>query len=242
MKFRIKLDTLTFLIIINSIIFLLALLVQTKGFDDNFFFLFGGEVTSRIFKGDLWILLTSNFFHLYLPHFLLNMYALIKIGELVEYYYGGKKLFVTYIIGGIGGALLTYLTSLPTFLALGLSYNSFSLGASGSIFALLGLLVGGTLKRRRYGADLPFKTSDLLIYIIPVILISFIPGLNINIWSHIGGLIAGVILGYIFDHTIGNVDTNFQKILTNISYYLSLILFFLSYVFIVVNVYIAFSS
>jgi len=231
-----KFNSLYFLLLVNSIIFIFAFLVQTKGFDSKFFYLFGGEITSKIFGGDIWLLLTSNFFHLDILHFILNMYALWKIGEAIMTYYDGKKLFFIYIFGGIAGSLLTFLISLPSFITNGESSNVFSLGASGSIFAMVGLLLGGTLRKNRFGTGLPFKTSDILIFALPSFLLGLTPGLNINNWAHVGGLLSGILLGLLL-RPVGNYESKTEEKIFTFIYYLSLIIFFLSYLFLAVNAY-----
>jgi len=234
-QLRIKINTLTVLLAINVVIFLLTLLIQFHGFDEKLFFLFGGEITSRIFQGDLWLLVTFNFFHLDILHFALNIYALYRIGEIVNNFYGGRKLFFTYIIGGIAGALLSYIISLPAFL--GSSSDMLSLGASGSIMGLIGLLLGGSLRKYRYGNELPFRPVDILIFVLPTFILGLSPELNINNWAHIGGFAAGTVLGLLFSHSFGNVESRRERIVSNIVYYICIGILLLSYLALLVNAY-----
>lgn len=229
---KIQFNVLTFLLGLNLIIFALAFyLDHTIGFDGNLFYLFGGQVSSQIRAGDWWLLITANFFHIDALHFLFNAISLYRIGQLAEYYYEGRKVFTTYVLGGLGGVWLSYLVSLLT------NQNLFSLGASASIFALVGLLLGGTFRKNRFGRDLPFGAMDLLPFVVIAFLFGFMPGLNINNWAHLGGLITGVILGFIIPNSLVRVENKFEIILTKILFWLSVVIFIASYVALLVNAY-----
>lgn len=218
-EFRLQINALTLLVALNFIIFFLAVVVQsTLGFDSNFFYIFGGLDVHRVYSGSYWLLITSAFFHLEIIHFLLNIYALYKIGQAVANYYSDRVLMITYIFGALGGSLLSYFIS---FFGGG---NLYSLGASGAIFALLGLLVGGSLKRSRYGVDLPFSIWDILPAVLFSLWFGFIPGSQINNWAHIGGLLTGIVLGMIIKHSVGSYKSKFDKGLEKALYFISLIL------------------
>ncbi|WP_276318650.1 rhomboid family intramembrane serine protease [Marinitoga lauensis] len=76
--------------------------------------------------------ITSMFVHGGFLHIFFNMYALYYIGNIVERVYGPYKFITIYLASGIGGAALTQLF-MP---------EAFSVGASGAIFGLIGLLFG----------------------------------------------------------------------------------------------------
>jgi rhomboid protease GluP len=227
---KIQLNTLFFLLFFNLVIFALATLVQAgsgRAFDTEAFIAFGGlSAYDVIYEGKFWLLLTFNFFHLNIIHFILNMYALVRLGELINTYYGGRKLFITYILGGLAGGLLTVLVSYFYWITQDKPFV-LSLGASASVFALVGVLFGGSLRKRRYGADFPFTTSDLLPVIAISLLFSLIPG--INLWAHVGGLLMGIILGFVFSHTYGNVLSKSESITESVLYRLTQLIFIVSY-------------
>lgn len=231
-ELKIQFNTLTLLLGINLLIFVLAFLVdQSVGFDGALFYIFGGQVTSQIRQGDLWLLVTANFFHIDILHFVFNFYSLYRIGQLVEYYYDGRKIFLTYILGGTGGVWLSYIMSLIT------NQNVYSLGASASIFALIGLLLGGTFRKNRYGRDLPFNTRDLLPFVVVAFLFGVMPGLNINNWAHLGGLISGVILGFLIPNSLIKISNKFEKSLSTVLFWGAVIIFSLSYIALLINAY-----
>lgn len=230
-EFKISLNSLNVLIFLNILIFIFAIFITNNlGLDKNMFTILGGLSTDDINNGALYQLVTANFLHIQVLHFIFNMYSLIVVGRLVDYFYGGKKLLITYVIGGIAASLLTYLGGMIE------QSNILSLGASGSIFALVGLLIGGVLKKPRYGMDLPFSLGEILPFVIISLSLGFIPGSSINNWAHLGGLIAGILLGFllktlnneIFDRmerSIVKVTDFIVKIILGISFITLLIIF-----------------
>jgi len=83
-----------------------------------------------------WTLITYMFLHLEFFHILFNMLWLFWMGRLLQEYVGGKKLFSTYIFGGICGAIL-YIISFNVFpLFTDTVHYSFALGASASVLAI----------------------------------------------------------------------------------------------------------
>ncbi len=233
MKFSfIQFNWLYFLIGINCLIFIVAFVVQSKlGFDVNLFYLFGGLVPSKVFTGSLWLLVTANFFHLDILHFAFNMISLYKIGEIVNYYYDGRKLFTTFILGGISGTVLSYFSAYLT------HSDILSLGASAGIFALVGLLLGGTLRRNRYGMDLPFSAAEILPFAIISFLFGFLPGMNINNWAHLGGVVGGVFLGLILNNSMAVHINRIEKFVGESLFVISFIFFIVSYVALIANAY-----
>lgn len=131
-------------------------------------------------EGEIYRLLTGTFIHIDLIHLLCNCYALFMIGSMVEGYFGRKKYPIIYLVSAITGSLLSVAMS-----------SSFSIGASGAIFGLLGaLLYFGYHYRVYFG-------SVILGRIIPVIIVNLAIGFmisGIDNFAHIGGLIGGFLI------------------------------------------------
>jgi len=129
-------------------------------------------------NGEVYRLITGMFLHGSIWHLICNMYSLYIIGKQAENYLGKTKFLIVYLISGIVGGLFSCALS-----------TSYSVGASGAIFGLLGsLLYFGYYYRLYLGEALRHD-------IIPVILINLAVGLiipGIDLASHIGGLVAGV--------------------------------------------------
>lgn len=152
--------------------------------------IFGGGGGNRIFQegalfgpavsaGDeYWRLVTSGFLHSGIFHLGFNMYILYFLGSMLEPSLGRGRFLGLYFASMLGGA----------FGALLLSADKPTVGASGAVFGLMG---AAFVMQRARGLD-PMQSG-----IGPLILlnlaISFIPGLNISIGGHLGGLAAGVL-------------------------------------------------
>ncbi|MEP7103925.1 MAG: rhomboid family intramembrane serine protease [Candidatus Dojkabacteria bacterium] len=241
MEFRVKFQFNFFnlVLLVNILVFIFATLFQLLSPDfasgssgrtlTQVFVLLGGMSLQSIFSGQFWTIITANFLHIEFIHFLLNMLALYTIGKKVVYTYGDKKFFIIYILGGIASMVLTIIVSL--FLGIDIA----TLGASGSIFALCGVLISGSLKNRRYGIDLPFSIYDVLPIVVVSLIYGFLPGSGVNNWAHIGGLVAGLFLGLFFKHEMGEYKSKADHLIEKILYYFSTSVFTLSYVLLIIT-------
>ena len=174
-----KKPVITYLLItLNIMVYLFMALYDRTGelsfmFANNYLFVKSGE---------FYRLLTSMFMHGNIFHLAFNMYALYILGPQVERYYGKLKFALIYFVSGLLGSL---------FSCVFMGANSYSIGASGAIFGLLGSIAYFTYY---YRATLQgFLHSQ----IVPVILINLCLGLflpNIDISGHIGGLIGGILM------------------------------------------------
>ena len=140
-----------------------------------------GSPTYRgVADGGYWRLVTSGFLHLGLLHVGLNMWALRNLGPTVERLLGTRRFLLVYfasLVGGSAGALLV-------------SPNVPTVGASGAIFGLFGLLAA-TLHRQ--GVN-PFRTSIGTFLLLNLAITFTIPGISIG--GHLGGLAVGAVCGY----------------------------------------------
>jgi len=129
--------------------------------------------------GDYFRLLTGAFIHTDILHLLTNGYALYIVGNQIENFYGKKKFIIIYLISALTGSLLSICM-----------HDTFSIGASGAIFGLLGsLLYFGYHYRVYFG-------SVIINKVLPVIIINLIIGFTlsgIDNFAHIGGLIGGIL-------------------------------------------------
>lgn len=164
------------LLLINTIIFILSFVL---GQDQivNMLANFGPFVKS----GEIYRLITGAFVHVEVIHFFFNMYALYIIGPQLENFFGKWRYLTIYLGSAIVGNLLSIMFN-PT---------TFSVGASGAIFGLLGALVYFGYHYRVY-LDSVIKSQ-----IIPLILLNLFIGFmstGIDNAAHIGGLVGGVLV------------------------------------------------
>lgn len=161
------------LVVLNIIMFALTMTIPKLA---NMFIL--NPIAVR--NGEVYRLLTSTFMHASILHLVFNMYALSIIGKQVETFLGKSKFLLVYLFSGLTGSLLSCAIT-----------NSYSLGASGAIFGLMGSLLYFGYHYRLY------LGSVLLGQIFPVIVINLVIGYitpSIDNAAHIGGLVGGLFL------------------------------------------------
>lgn len=141
-----KLSITNWLIIINIIVYVLLVLSRVLNIlaEDRLLSIFALQAKA-FFSRAYWTLLTSMFSHVWLPHLLFNMISLFFIGNFLERIIGRKKFFWFYLISGIfAGFFYSILSFYFGTTELGsrifVNPNSYSMGASGAIFGLAGLL------------------------------------------------------------------------------------------------------
>jgi rhomboid protease GluP len=122
-------------------------------------------------------------------HLGFNMYALWYAGQLVERMYGSVITLAMYVICGIAGSVSTYV----------FGDAIAGVGASGAIFGLFGVVVVAT---RYHHAILDAQSraiaAQIGVLIVLNLVIGFSGALNVDNFAHIGGLVAGMWLSFIF--------------------------------------------
>ncbi len=147
------------------------------------------------FTSEPWTIVTSLFVHADLFHILGNMVTLYFFGTYLTTLVGETKFLATYFLGGLLGNVFYILYAL--YAPWGDSYIGV-VGASGAVFA-----IGGAL------AVLRPNLKVLVFFIIPMplwaaviggfLLLTLISaGLNIAWEAHLGGLVLGLIAGFLF--------------------------------------------
>jgi membrane associated rhomboid family serine protease len=188
------------IILINVIIFLGLLawsLLSGLGSDlmadipQNILVIAGAQVNALVGPPyfQVWRIFTAMWIHFNLLHIGLNMLSLFFIGTVVEVFYGKWRYIAIYLLSGIIGGIVTYFTMPPDTLAA---------GASGAIFGVFGALgIFFLVNRRALGPAGNGAIANWLFWLGLNIVWDFsTPG--IGLLDHIGGLVAGIILGVIF--------------------------------------------
>ncbi len=198
------------IIIANGLVFLLAQLLGVMGSNALPLVLLGANSPLLILDGEIWRFMSSGFLHTNLLHFALNMYSLWLLGGFVERFYSKRKFLVVYLAGILAGSLVSFLVaSISVFAGAGLAGNIFSLGASGGIFALLGLVIGTSFFVRN-APDLPIDRNQLLLIAGLNLLFGFaFPGVDNA--AHIGGLLMGLALSLVAMPYSDAFSSNWQK-------------------------------
>ncbi|HWH36858.1 MAG TPA: rhomboid family intramembrane serine protease [Candidatus Limnocylindrales bacterium] len=144
-----------------------------------------------VLAGEWWRLVTVTLVHapgvpMGFIHLGFNMYFLYIVGPIVEAMYGRALMAFFYVVTAICGSLASFLVSPTT-----------SVGASGAIFGLLGLLaVSNYIHKPALGWRAGALASQIGFLIVLNIVIGFtFPGIDNA--AHLGGLAAGAWLGLV---------------------------------------------
>jgi len=148
-----------------------------------------------------WRFVSSAFLHdpSSVYHVLFNSIAMLFIGRLVEQLYGRLVLLGAFLITAVGGGLFwvavsTFAPSLP-----GITPTSISLGASGGIAGLIGLLLMvGRVQGKNVPVGIAHTVRNYAVTVIVLnVVLTFVFGVSVDInnYAHIGGLITGALLG-----------------------------------------------
>jgi len=136
-----------------------------------------------LYQGGYWQLLTSLFIHVNIMHLVGNMFFLLIFGFRAEEFFSIEEYLLIYFLSGLAGNVLTLLLTLI------FGVNVVSAGASGAIFGLFGACV--IYLRRAIGQSI----VSALLYAFFLLMFSSGPGVN-NL-AHLGGLVVGLLIGYV---------------------------------------------
>jgi len=144
-----------------------------------------GQLSNGVFigvdTGEWYRIVTGGFLHSGLIHFGFNMFLLYMMGQILEPALGRITFGVAYFFSLVAGALGVLLLD-PTAL---------TVGASGAVFGLMGVLV--VHQRSRGQSIFDSGLGGLLVF---NLIFTFV-GSNISIGGHLGGLVGGLIAGWI---------------------------------------------
>jgi membrane associated rhomboid family serine protease len=148
----------------------------------------GGTIYQRgalfgplVADGEWWRIVTAGFLHAGIIHIAFNMYFLYFLGQILEPMIGKLRFGLIYAVSLLGGsfAVMVY------------SPNSPTVGASGAVFGLMGAAI---LAMRARGID-PMQSGLGVTLLLNLGITFLIPGISKA--GHVGGLIAGGIVGYL---------------------------------------------
>ncbi|MDE6181630.1 MAG: rhomboid family intramembrane serine protease, partial [Eubacteriales bacterium] len=139
----------------------------------------GSTTPNMLYNKEYYRILTASFLHSGISHLSSNCLSLYIFGSRVEKYMGKFNFILIYFLGTVSSSLFSCFFS-----------NSYSIGASGAIFALEGAILYYSLKTKRKIDNLDFYVFILLAIV--GISSGFLSD-NIDNAGHIGGFIAGII-------------------------------------------------
>jgi len=177
------------IVVLNAIIFIADLIFE-KILGVKPLEVLGTQYNLLIWEGQWWRLITSNFLHSDIQHIFGNMVMLVLISRILRGFYSKTQYCIIYMVSGFVGSLFTLLC---------MDERIFSLGASGAIMG-----IGGVLCYRMFFGENSkiFRRARNCITIIAIVVYNLIIGLtmpNINNWAHFSGFITGAVLAWLVE-------------------------------------------
>lgn len=135
--------------------------------------------------GEFYRFITSIFIHIGVAHIFFNGYALFIFGPQIERLLGSIKFMFFFLLTGAGGNMATLL----------FNFASVSAGASGSLFGIFGAFL--YLIHRHGDMVTPGGKRQIFSLLVVNLVLTFVVP-SISTTAHIGGLVMGYLLSYIF--------------------------------------------
>lgn len=198
--------TFTVIFLVANVLFFVLMTFSGGSDNPRTLIAYGAKLNSLINeRGEWWRFVTPMFLHAGVLHLLFNMYGLWIIGPYVEKLYGSAKFVVFWVLSGIAGVVASYLSVRPDMHVSSLGRFFFksgdppSVGASGALFGLIGVLFVFGIRFRHElpeGFKRAFGTGMLPIIVINLF-IGFLGRNFIDNSAHLGGLVCGALLALV---------------------------------------------
>ncbi len=179
-----NLNPLLVLIIVNVVIYFTQSFIDPMNSIEQHF-----ALTPSLISQQPWTLVTYMFLHGSWVHLIMNMLSLYFLGTFAIQLVGETAFLTTYFAGGIVGGIFYWLFSfiLPT---------SWVVGASGSIYAMGGLLMVMRPNVKVMTFPIPIPMPLWIAILGGFIFVSFFP--RVAWQAHLGGILYGAAVGYYY--------------------------------------------
>lgn len=144
------------------------------------------DAAAVLLRGEYGRIIYSMFLHAGIDHLFNNMVILFSLGAMIEKVTGHIQLLLIYLLSGIGANICSLLYKVMTMDSMA------SVGASGAIFGLDGVLLAWILLDRQ---AMPDVTPRRVLLMIVLSLYSGFTAHNIDNAAHVGGLLTGFAAG-----------------------------------------------
>jgi rhomboid protease GluP len=174
------------LILVCTVVYLRQLyhmLGSAPGLASEVLFLPGAMNRERVLAGEWWRVLTATWLHATPDHLIGNMAALFILGMGCEHAFGSARTLAIYAFTGVAGSLA------------GMSHAEPSVGASGAIFGLLGLLASALWVNREHLVLRDRRLPTVLLCWAVYALINGALTPYVDNMAHAGGFAAGLLAG-----------------------------------------------
>ncbi len=215
------------IISLNAIMFVLSLLINpgSTGFSANPLSFLSPDSKSLLLLGATgtipidqfhrwWTVLSANYLHGSILHILFNMMALWQIGPLILQEYGSYRTISIFTLSGVGGYLVSYWAGVP-----------FTIGASAAVCGLIGAALYFGKSRGGYFGQMIYRQVGG--WAIGIFAFGFLVA-GINNWAHAGGLLSGVLAGFVLGYQERKEETYLHKLIAGICILATLIVLILA--------------
>ncbi|MGN6647051.1 MAG: rhomboid family intramembrane serine protease [Cytophaga sp.] len=146
----------------------------------------GASFRPATLSGEWWRLITSCFVHIGIIHLLMNMYALVNIGLILEPMIGKARFITAYMLAGLTSSITS------------LWWHDYavSAGASGAIFGMYGVFLALLTSNLIHKDERKSLLSSIGVFVIYNLMFGMLG--NIDNSGHIGGLAGGFLIGLTF--------------------------------------------
>lgn len=149
-------------------------------------FYWGGNFAPAVLDGQVWRLFSYMFLHGGAMHLIMNGFGLLYIGMFLEPLIGKRRFALAYLITGVAAGLMS----------MSFHPHSVGVGASGAIFGMYGVFFALLTTSYLQKTQRTTMRRSLLLFIVYGLLAGM-EG-NTDNAAHLGGLLSGILVGYIF--------------------------------------------
>ena len=142
-------------------------------------------------NGEVYRLFTCMFLHFGISHLANNMLVLFVLGQRLEPVVGKIKFILIYLLGGLGGNVISLLADVKK------NEYAVSAGASGAVFAVMGAMIYVVIWS--HGQIQDISTRQILIMAAFSLYFGF-TSTGVDNAAHVGGMIMGFLLAVLLYH------------------------------------------
>ena len=174
-------------VLIGIIVVVWLISEVTGGTDDPVHMVvMGANFAPLVMLGEYWRLFTANWLHFGIQHLAVNAFSLYSLGTQVEALFGRRRFLAMYLLSGVSGAVLSFVLT-----------RGLSAGASTAVFGMLGALAVYFYRQRSVIGDVGRERLRNLMLVLAINVAFGLVAGNIDNWGHAGGLLGGVVLGWV---------------------------------------------
>ena len=151
----------------------------------------GASYAPMVLEGQYWRLFSCMFLHFGFEHLAYNMFSLIFLGDIIESVMGPVRYLIIYIVGGLGGNIISVMLSMRS------GRYAVAAGASGAIFACMGAFLYFALRNRSSFGPSHMRRLGMMIMLM---IMQSLVDKGVDNAAHIGGFVSGFILAVLLYH------------------------------------------